>query len=157
MERRRSGRRAWGTAIALLMAGLLVIGPNLAGAGAAQREGRRMQMVSLTNLDREKHDREALRFQAQVSRYAKDHSRAMARKGYIYHSTEEQLRNVLDGRDWSIGGENVGVGGTLESLEQAFMASKLHRENILRKTYDHMAVGIVRADGSLWITVIFYG
>ncbi len=157
MELRRSGRRAWGTAIALLMSGLLVIGPNLAGAGAEQRDGRRMQMVSLTNLDREKHDRAALRFQAQISRYAKDHSRAMARKGYIYHSTEEQLRNVLDGQDWSIGGENVGVGGTLESLEQAFMASKLHRENILRKTYDHMAVGIVRADGSLWITIIFYG
>jgi len=157
MELRRSGRRARGTAIALLMAGLLVIGPNLAGAGAEQRDGRRMQMVSLTNLDREKHDRAALRFQARISRYAKDHSRAMARKGYIYHSTEEQLRNVLDGQDWSIGGENVGVGGTLESLEQAFMASKLHRENILRKTYDHMAVGIVRADGGLWITVIFYG
>lgn len=157
MELRRSGRRAWGAAMALLMAGLLVIGPNLAGAGAEQRDGRRMQMVSLTNQDREKHDRDALRFQAQISRYAKDHSRAMARKGYIYHSTEEQLRNALDGHDWAIGGENVGVGGTLDSLEQAFMASKLHRENILRKTYDHMAVGIVRADGSLWITVVFYG
>ena len=58
---------------------------------------------------------------------------------------------------WSIGGENVGVGGSLESLQRAFMASKLHRQNILRKTFDHVAVGIVRQDDALWITVIFYG
>ncbi len=59
--------------------------------------------------------------------------------------------------DWSLGGENVGVGGSLDGLQRAFMASKLHRQNILNETYDHMAVGIVKADESLWITVIFYG
>ena len=81
----------------------------------------------------------------------------MARKGYIFHSTEAELRRALGDGNWSIGGENVGVGGSLESLEDAFMASKLHRENILRKSFDHMAVGIVRDDGAIWITVIFYG
>jgi uncharacterized protein YkwD len=37
------------------------------------------------------------------------------------------------------------------------MASKLHRQNILREQYQHAAIGIVREDGRVWITVIFYG
>jgi uncharacterized protein YkwD len=153
----RSGRRTLGAGIALLTAGLLVVGTVPDRADAQERTGRRVQMVNLTNDDRQDHDRRALRFQTRVSRYAKQHSVEMARKGYIYHSTESQLRSALGNVNWSIGGENVGVGGSLESLQQAFMSSKLHRQNILRKSFDHMAVGIVREDGALWITVIFYG
>ena len=153
----RNGRVASGTAIALFLVGFLVVGLVPGRADAQERVGRRLQMVALTNEDREAHGRRDLAFQAQVSRYAKAHSRAMASKGYIYHSTEEQLLSALGDVPWSIGGENVGVGGSLDSLQRAFMASKFHRQNILRKTYDHMAVGIVRADGSIWITVIFYG
>jgi uncharacterized protein YkwD len=51
----------------------------------------------------------------------------------------------------------VGVGSTLESLEDAFMDSKKHRQNILRREFLHAAVGVVREDGRLWVTVIFYG
>jgi len=152
----RSGRAAWGAAIALLLVGLLVasVAP---GAGAEERFGRRRQMVALTNTDREEHGRRDLTFQAQISRFARQHSLAMAKKGYIFHSTDQQLLNALGDVRWSIGGENVGVGGSLESLQRAFMASRLHRQNILRKTFDHVAVGIVRQDDALWITVIFYG
>lgn len=157
MERHRSGRGTLVAAIVLLMAGLLVAGTAPERADGRERTGRRVRMVNLTNDDRREHDRRALRFETHVSRYAKDHSQAMARKGYIFHSTEAQLQRALGDVDWSIGGENVGVGGSLESLEDAFMASKLHRQNILRKSFDHMAVGIVREDGALWITVIFYG
>lgn len=152
----RSRRAVWGAAIALLLVGLLVasVAP---GAGAEERFGRRRQMVALTNTDREEHGRRDLAFQAQISRYARQHSLAMAKKGYIFHSTEQQLLDALGDVRWSIGGENVGVGGSLESLQRAFMSSKLHRQNILRRTFDHMAVGIVRQDDALWITVIFYG
>jgi uncharacterized protein YkwD len=146
-----------GTAIALLLVGSLVLGFAPGRADAQERIGRRLQMVALTNQDREARGRRDLSFQARLSRYAKEHSRAMARKGYIYHSTEQELLDALGDVSWSIGGENVGVGGSLDGLQRAFMASKLHRQNILRKTFDHMAVGVVRADGSLWITVIFYG
>jgi uncharacterized protein YkwD len=157
MAPHRSGRGTLAAAIALLMAGLLAVGTVPERADARERTGRRVQMVNLTNDDRREHDRRALRFQTRVSRYAKAHSQAMAREGYIFHSTQAQLQKALGNVNWSIGGENVGVGDSLESLEDAFMASKLHRQNILRRTFDHMAVGIVRGDGALWITVIFYG
>lgn len=114
-------------------------------------------MLSLTNHDRWRHERKALDFAMAISDYAKAHSRAMSRKGYLFHSTEGRLRNVLDGRDWSIAGENVGVGSTLDSLQDAFMDSRKHRQNILRREFFHAAVGVVRRDGRLWVTVIFYG
>jgi uncharacterized protein YkwD len=122
-----------------------------------ERTGPRRHMLALTNDDRANHDRTALTFAGRLARYAKSHSQAMADHGYIYHSTDDQLVSALDGYNWQLGGENVGVGGSLESLEDAFMASTDHRKNILSRVYDHAAVGIVRQDDAIWITVIFYG
>jgi uncharacterized protein YkwD len=51
---------------------------------------------------------------------------------------------------------NVGVGSSLEGLQDMFTARKAHRNNILERGFDHAAVGVVHADGSYWITVIFY-
>jgi uncharacterized protein YkwD len=148
-----------GLVFALVLSGLLVLVSVGVGANATadERLGRRRQMLGLTNEDRVRHDRSRLDFAARISHYAKDHSEAMARKGYLFHSSDAQLRDVLEGSNWSLAGENVGVGSSLESLEDAFMASKLHRQNILQPTFDNAAVGVVREDGRLWVTVIFYG
>jgi uncharacterized protein YkwD len=156
MPRTTSGRRLGGT-LAFLMSGLLFLGTVSASAMGDEKLGPRRHMLALTNSDRVYHDRATLSFADRLAAYAKSHSEAMANKGYIYHSTGDQLREALEGYTWELGGENVGVGGSLESLEDAFMASDLHRKNILRRTYDHAAVGIARADDRIWITVIFYG
>jgi len=156
MARNTSGRRLGGL-LAILVSGLLLLG---AAGGTAVGEGTlgpRRYMLALTNSDRERYERRELAFADRLARYAKAHSQAMANDGYIYHSTGDQLRRALDGYDWELGGENVGVGGSLESLEDAFMASELHRQNILRRVYQHAAVGIARVDDRIWITVIFYG
>jgi uncharacterized protein YkwD len=81
----------------------------------------------------------------------------MARRGYLFHSNEDAIREALDGYDWSLAGENVGVGSSLQTLQDAFMASPLHRENILRASFGHAAIGVVRAHGRIWVTIIFYG
>jgi uncharacterized protein YkwD len=139
---------------ALLALALVGVGP---AANAEERFGRRRQMLALTNADRAERDRRHLRFAARLSRYARHHSEAMARRGFIFHSSEDQVRSALEGYGWSLAGENVGVGSSLESLELAFMGSPLHRQNILRPTFQHAAVGVVLADGHYWVTVIFYG
>lgn len=147
------GRKTLAVALLLLVA-FLAQGVRATDANAANRG--RATMLSLTNDDRAAHDRRELSLDAKLSRYAKKHSRDMAHAGYLFHT--EDLAAKLKGRDWSIGGENVGVGSSLGSLEDAFMASKVHRENILRKTFDHSAIGIYRdADDNVWVTVIFYG
>jgi uncharacterized protein YkwD len=156
---RPGGRRRLVSTIAVLLSGLLVLGiaPVRAGADVEERFGRRRQMLGLTNEARERRDRRELGFAAALSRYARRHSEAMSRRGYLFHSNEDAIRDALDGYDWSLAGENVGVGSSLESLQDAFMASPLHRQNILRSTFQNAAIGVVRAHGRIWVTVIFYG
>lgn len=147
------GRKTVAFALLLLVA-FLAQGVRATDADAAST--RRTTMLSLTNEDRADRDRRALSLDANLSKYAKQHSRDMASKGYLFHT--EDLAAKLKDRDWSIGGENVGVGSSLSSLEDAFMRSKPHRENILRKAFDHSAIGIYTdADDNIWVTVIFYG
>lgn len=148
-----SGRRKRVAAALLLSAALLAQGAFGPSAVASSR--RRDRMVSLTNADRTERGRDALDLDAELSRYAKKHSRAMVDAGYLFHT--EHLASKLKGVDWSIGGENVGVGSDLEELQDAFMRSKPHRRNILRKGFEHIAIGIVSADDRFWVTVIFYG
>jgi uncharacterized protein YkwD len=144
--------------IALVAVACLVVAGLAGGPVVGEERARpRRHMLSLTNADRANHDREALGFAARLSDFAKAHSQAMADRGYLFHSTADQLRAALEGYDWELGGENVGVGGSLEGLEEAFMDSPPHRQNLLRRIYRHAAIGIVREDGRTWITVIFYG
>jgi uncharacterized protein YkwD len=142
---------------AVLVLSLLVLGSGFSTdhARAAMDGGNRAEMLQLTNQARMTRDRDALELDQQLSRYAVKHSRAMATEGELFHSGD--LAAVLRGRAWSIGGENVGVASSLVELQAAFMASRLHRQNILRRSFDHTAIGVVASDGRLWVTVIFYG
>ncbi|HSL15419.1 MAG TPA: CAP domain-containing protein [Actinomycetota bacterium] len=152
-----SGRRKDVAAALLLTAALTaaLLAQGALAPSADARTGRRDHMVSLTNTDRAERGREALGLNAKLSRYAKKHSRDMAQAGYLFHT--EDLTARLKGVDWSIGGENVGVGSDLDGLQDAFMRSKPHRRNILGSRFEHVAIGIVQTDDSFWVTVIFYG
>ncbi len=154
---RRAVRRG-----ATALAGLVLVGGMVATlaagpAGAGERFAKRLHMLALTNQDRESHDRADVRLSWALSRYARHHSLDMAAKGNLYHSGDGTLVQLLDRYDFSIGGENVGVGSSVDSLQAAFMQSPPHRENILRSSFDHVAIGMARVDGHLWVTVIFYG
>jgi uncharacterized protein YkwD len=155
MDRVRARDRSLaGVALALLMV-LVAQGVSADRVSASTEHRRRAHMLSLTNDDRAQHDKAALRLNAVLSRYATHHSRQMATKGYLFHTAD--LNSKLKGLDWSIGGENVGVGSTLDGVEIAFMRSTPHRRNILRTGFDHAAVGVIRSNGRFWVTIIFYG
>lgn len=155
MDRVRARDRSLAGVVLALLIVLLAQGISADRASASADHRRRAYMLSLTNDDRAQHDKAALRLNAVLSRYAKHHSRQMATKGYLFHTAD--LNSRLKGLDWSIGGENVGVGSTLDGLESAFMRSRPHRRNILRTGFDHAAVGVIRSNGSFWVTIIFYG
>ena len=64
----------------------------------------------------------------------------------------------LHGIQWHTWGENVGyTPGDVKSMEQAFMDSPPHRGNILNRAFRQVAIGSVRVDGTLWVTVFFFG
>lgn len=143
------------TFLAIAMAVLLVVGaaPQRAQAATTMRQ----RMLALTNHARETRDRKDLNLNVKLSRLAKKHSRDMMDAGYLFHTDVDVLKKALAPYDWSVGGENIGVGSSLSDVQSAFMGSKEHRKNILLKAYDHAAIGVVRSDGKVWVTVIFYG
>jgi uncharacterized protein YkwD len=151
---RISRRHAAAAAVILLVVGVFV--SSFAGVASGQIT-RRERLLHLTNEARVEHYRRRVALVDRLSHYAKRHSQEMANRGYLFHSDSALLQEMLAPYPWSIGGENVGVGDSLASLQTAFMVSGEHRENILPSSLDHTAIGIVRQNGSLWVTVIFYG
>lgn len=86
---------------------------------------------------------------------ANRHSRQMAGQGRIYHSTP--LSATLRYVSWRVAGENVGVGGRMWKLYEAFMDSSPHRANILEYRFRRVGVGVYVHDGFKWVTMIFVG
>ena len=149
----RSSKAAVGSLLVVLALLFSGVATDHARAGATRTRVERM--LTITNRARTNHGVRALDLDARLSRYAKRHSRDMAEAGYLFHT--ENLAGRLRGVNWSMGGENVGIGSSLGDVQRAFMGSTVHRRNILQKRFDHAAIGVVRSDGSLWVTVIFYG
>jgi uncharacterized protein YkwD len=130
-------------------------GAKTASADTGTKTSRRAQMLELINAEREARGIATLDASPRVRRYAHHHSRAMARRGYLFHTAS--LAKQLQGIHWSIAGENVGSGGELDVLFDAFMDSTPHRKNILRASFHRVGIGIVERHGSLWVTMVFYG
>jgi uncharacterized protein YkwD len=139
----------------LLVVAFLAQGLEIDPARAGETPHHRAEMLQLTNEDRTDRDRRAVRLNERLSRYARRHSRQMAEREELFHTPD--LADKLRGTGWSIGAENVGLGPSLESLEDAFMDSRPHRRNILRAGFERTAIGVFVSDGTYWVTVIFYG
>lgn len=136
-----------------LMIGLLV--PQAIADGGWLSPRARMRIE--TNLSRRHHDVARVVINRQMSDLARRHSLAMSRRGELFHTTSPTSL-YLDGVRWHVWGENVGVtSGTVQSLQRAFMASYGHRRNVLDRSFRRVAIGAVRVDGMLWVTVFFYG
>jgi len=94
-----------------------------------------------------------LKLDPELSKAARKHTREMWQADELFHTPSEKLRNRVT--NWTILGENVGVGGTVSSLHTAFMNSQGHKDNILYPTYRHVGIGVAEKNGRMWVTVIF--
>ncbi len=131
------------------------LAPSLAHAATLTPRARMYQATNGSRLNNGVHK---AYIHYTMSKLARQHSIAMANKGYIFH-TSNPSSFYLKGVRWSTWGENVGVtGGTIGGLENAFMKSPDHRANILNRSFHRVALGTYRdANGYLWVTVFFYG
>lgn len=89
----------------------------------------------------------------EVSKAARVHTRAMVNRNELYHTPSDKLRKRVT--NWVVLGENVGVGGTVRSLHNAFMNSPAHRDNVLYSTFKYVGVGVKKSGGRMWVTIIF--
>jgi uncharacterized protein YkwD len=144
-------------ALIAALGGTVLGGLSTGAHGATSPSVRpRHRMLLATNASRTNHDLHKVWINRTMSDLARKHSLAMANANSLFH-TSDPARYYLKGIDWHYWGENVGVtGGTVRDLEAAFMASTPHRANILHTSFHHVAIGAVRVDGALWVTVFFY-
>lgn len=151
-------RRIRTAAARIALVATLALGLAAVGSGPAVAATTRTNMYRATNQSRTNHSVKKVDIHYRISKLVRRHSVAMAKKGSIFH-TGDPAGKYLDGIDWSTWGENVGVtGGTVASLERAFMDSPPHRGNILNRDFRRVAIGTYRDDdGLLWVTVFFYG
>jgi uncharacterized protein YkwD len=79
-------------------------------------------------------------------------SAKMAATSQLAHNPD-LVTSALPG--WQKLGENVGVGGSVAALHEAFLHSPHHYENIVDPAFNEMGVGVVVASGTIWVTFDF--
>lgn len=120
-----------------------------------QAAARSAEKALLRAINRERADRD-LRTVATDRRavsMAREHARAMERRGTIYHNpalgTKAGQRALGNP---TVVGENVGVGRSAASIHRAFMKSRGHRGVILGPRYRLAGIGVYAdGEGELWV------
>ncbi len=137
---------------------LLLLVPMLAGSAAsssaATPESEEFSFLQSTNDARAAAGLAPLKMSTSLVEYARSHSARMLQAGTIFHT--EDLAVVANERvpRWQRAGENVGVGGSVDSLHNALMNSPGHRANILGD-YNYVGMGVVQGSGRMYITQFF--
>jgi uncharacterized protein YkwD len=129
-----------------------------ANASASQVSKRTLIRATLCvlNAERARHKLRPLRLNRKLSRAARRHSRAMARKRFFSHSSRngasfvDRIRRagyLAGARSWTVG-ENIAYGSgarsTPRSIGRAWMSSPPHRANILSRSFRAIGIGIAR-------------
>lgn len=154
-------------ALAAVLVLLLVAAPSASAAGAcssaahaspSKAKASKRALVRATlcvlNAHRARNNLRPLRLSPRLSKAARRHSRAMARRNFFSHdsltgaSFVDRIRRagyLRRARSWSVG-ENIAYGSgrrsTPASIGRAWMNSAGHRANILSRTYRAIGIGI---------------
>lgn len=87
---------------------------------------------------------------------ARQQSVRMVEEHRLYHNPSLGLDLDHLGLDWHWSGENVGVGPAVDVIQQAFLDSPHHYENIVRPEYTAIGIGVVGSGGGyVYVTQVF--
>jgi len=134
--------------------GLLVFLPSAAGASLPDAPTAEREFLTLLNRTRASSGRSPLLLDPAASNVSRSWAGTMAREGRLYHNPNlaSHVSSFVTS-DWRRAGENVGVGGGIQTLHDAFWASAPHRANMLGD-YNRVGVGVVVAE-RIWVTFTF--
>lgn len=134
---------------------ILVVALGTAGMAlsAVADSGTEAGFLAAINASRASAGLAPLTVDSGLQAHARNHTADMIAADAIFHSTATELANAA-GSGWAALAENVGRGGTVDSLHAAFMASSGHKANILGD-YNYVGIGTDTADGVLYVTVVF--
>ena len=140
--------------ISLSIALVVILMTVAAAHSATAMTVREHRLLVLVNDYRARHGLPRLRADRDVTYSAHRHSLRMAQANTLFHTSD--LRSVV-GSGATCGGENIAKARRVRSIFRLWAASAPHRANMLTTCYRRTGVGIVRARGYLWATIIFYG
>jgi hypothetical protein len=147
--------------VALAIGGSAVLGLAHSAVADPAPSGRSPRTIALAfewaiDIERGAHGLAPLSVDPDVANQAQAWSGGMALYGTLAHDRSFGAELATADPSFRSGGENVGVGPSPGSVEQAFMASPPHRANILG-SYSHMGVGVaIDGSGRVWVTERFY-
>lgn len=129
-------------AVTALAGGMLDPSPAAAAAGGRAQWGvaEEQGFVGRINQLRASRGLPTLAVDPELQAQARAWATVMRDHGEIFHTG-----NLPAGitSDWQKLGENVGVGGSVDSLFDAFVASPTHFDNLVDPTYRYIGVGVV--------------
>jgi uncharacterized protein YkwD len=134
--RRRS--RIFGAVLGALLLTTVLAVANPVHAGASNG-GVESQFVAAINAIRAAHGAQPLRLYGELTGIARNWSDQMVANGGISHNPD--YTNEVSAY-WTKLGENVGVGGDVTSLMNAFVNSPAHYRNIIDPDFNYIGVGV---------------
>ena len=145
-------------ALALVFtAGCLPPQPTQA-TGQASASSPEATALALVNTERARAGVPALAVSSGATAVAEQWSAQMAGAKRLSHNPNLAGSLAANGvTGWRTAAENVGYGASVESVHQMFMQSPGHRANILNRAVTQAGVGVVVANGTTWVTIVFFG
>jgi uncharacterized protein YkwD len=137
--------------LAFLLSALILLVPLQAQRAEAVSD-EEATFATMVNDVRARNGARSLRVTERLSRIARKHSRRMANRGQLYHS---DLQRMFRGFHYRMIGENVGYGGSLDQLLEAFLDSPAHRQNIVGR-WKRTGVGVAWQGERVWVTQVFF-
>jgi uncharacterized YkwD family protein len=117
---------------------------------AARLTEDEQRMVTLINQERTKRGLEPLKVDMEVTKIARLKSEDMVENNYFSHysptygSPFDMLKSY--GVEYVYAGENIAGNRSVERAHESLMNSQGHRENILKREFTHVGIGIARSD-----------
>jgi uncharacterized protein YkwD len=108
-------------------------------------------ILDATNKEREKENLPALKLNPLLCEAARAHSANMAKQGKMEHELDGKTpvdRIKATGYEYAYIAENIAVsnGKSPAGIVEAWMESKVHKENILNEKYTEIGIGVVKND-----------
>jgi hypothetical protein len=132
----------------------------LCGVAFGQQTAQEKQLVQQLNQSRAQSGLPPLKVDDRLTQSAREHSQRMADSQTLAHVLPGEAgvaeRLAATGLHFNRSGENVGYNSNFNDLQNAWMHSPPHRENILSPNYAVVGIGVVLGpDNIYWATQDF--
>jgi uncharacterized protein YkwD/uncharacterized membrane protein required for colicin V production len=119
------------------------------------------RLTAMANAERAGRGLSPLRSDVRVRTVARQHSADMYRKGYFCHvgkDGRDPFERLDEGKiDFERAGENLALAPTIEMVHRGLMNSPKHKENILRRQFTDIGIGVYKGPYGLMVTQNFCG